>query len=1175
MNSPSRKKCPGCNRIVKGGNKNLVVHMSKSKRCSKHLIRCLGCKKPFVDVAHLNNHQKQQKFGSACIHGHDKMDHVQRLNYDSPIFNPKFLTGNNNQTVFSVEQPFPTKTQTDNLNVARGRSQYKSNQLYMDSISKPLFNNGFDKTPSHNLLSGTTFNETNHKNDLHSTDQYVGVTNIGTVYNNRSSFLEDDFSTQSVTSNNQTLLDDVNDLNSENIPDTTQVDDISEALINEKPNSIYIYERIKYTSKQRNESCFSYTDKALIDLYLIHRKCHAPVGLFDETINWLRNHLSSLVTTNTNLGTKVHVSVKHIPSRNTFVKSMYEKLYSKKKVELTIPKEIDLKIDDDTIVKMTIIDFREVLIDMLSNDDMMNMSNLQFFDHENPSAVHPRNCDVGEIITSDVFFNTHKRLCKKNNDVLFPLVMYNDEICFDSYGKLKLDPFSLTFGRFPSQIRNQALAWRYFGFLHSIKHYETESVLNSKKKLEIYHKCIKEMFSLLKNIQNEGGIPFDLKMENGTIMKVNLILYVQFIMGNTKGHDHLCGRMGCYNLNMKQSVRDCCVSSSESDNVNHICKYRKLTDVLSLSTKDDFNEISFHNIDNALYDLDMGDNVHGILGATCGEPLHIFEMQLLDILSDCFSESLSQSSLKTLQGTIMNLVAVIERQTVKTEFLPVNAFRHGLTQIKQLTGKERHAKIFVIYLAFMTSDCVRLLSEKPAKNEHHSRIPYGHRVLKDWFLLMEDSLITMQWLRKPTHNRKELYSKKWYDEWVHNNPDNNVPSDNDDLMCSEAPAQKCMRIYLSKFKKMIVRHGNGTKLSKFHQNLHFVRNICRHGSVINFDGGRPEAIAKDLAKCPGLRTQKHHKSITIQTAKRYHEDITIFESERIYNKKLNYNERYVNKRKRDSYTYFNHCSRSNNPDYSEIYLQGSTYFLTIHVFESRNPSSSITNQKIISKIILNGSGIKDRIDDELLCCVTNWLWVDPMGGKLTLDSKPKCYTQIRISDDIYNCHPSYLSDLSWNDWVYVNFGDEYPDLPARLLMIIDISGCSVEEEKNVTNRRFGKKSKYSLLPKSSRRIHERATNYLMDNKLFAVVQCSSLDGYIPKDQYGTKYHFDSKIAERFNIERDTYRIIPVDHIVGRALVFINHLKLTNDDVDEYDNTAIVIDHPSQWARHFLEFSSSE
>ena len=56
----------------------------------------------------------------------------------------------------------------------------------------------------------------------------------------------------------------------------------------------------------------------------------------------------------------------------------------------------------------------------------------------------------------------------------------------------------------------------------------------------------------------------------------------------------------------------------------------------------------------------------------------------------------------------------------------------------------------------------------PAKNEYHTKIPYGHRVLYKWFLLLEDSLITMQWLRKTSHKRKDLYSKKWYDKWVKN-----------------------------------------------------------------------------------------------------------------------------------------------------------------------------------------------------------------------------------------------------------------------------------------------------------------------------------------------------------------------------------------------------------------------
>ena len=86
-------------------------------------------------------------------------------------------------------------------------------------------------------------------------------------------------------------------------------------------------------------------------------------------------------------------------------------------------------------------------------------------------SVHPGSSDVGEIITSDVFLNAAKRLCVNDNDVLFPLVMYSDEVNIDTYSKLKLDPLSFTFGRLPLHIRNQPFAWRYLGFLSTLKSY--------------------------------------------------------------------------------------------------------------------------------------------------------------------------------------------------------------------------------------------------------------------------------------------------------------------------------------------------------------------------------------------------------------------------------------------------------------------------------------------------------------------------------------------------------------------------------------------------------------------------------------------------------------------------------------------------------------------------------
>ena len=133
-----------------------------------------------------------------------------------------------------------------------------------------------------------------------------------------------------------------------------------------------------------------------------------------------------------------------VTKRNTFMNQIYDKVYSKTYKQSTKPRKVSVNVDSKHSIEMVTFDFKEVLIDMLSNDSIMNK--ILFFDANDPTAVHPRDCEIGEVITSDVFLNAHKRLCLHPDDVLFPLILYNDEINFDSYSKLSLDPFSMTFG---------------------------------------------------------------------------------------------------------------------------------------------------------------------------------------------------------------------------------------------------------------------------------------------------------------------------------------------------------------------------------------------------------------------------------------------------------------------------------------------------------------------------------------------------------------------------------------------------------------------------------------------------------------------------------------------------------------------------------------------------------
>ena len=124
----------------------------------------------------------------------------------------------------------------------------------------------------------------------------------------------------------------------------------------------------------------------------------------------------------------------------------------------------------------------------------------------------------------------------------------------------------------------------------------------------------------------------------------------------------------------------------------------------------------------------------------------------------------------------MNVVQSIESQSIKKEYLPVNAFREGLVSIKNLTGREKHAKVFVIFSALLYSECSRKIAEGPMKNEGSNSI-YGHKRLNDWFHFMETSLIVMRWIKKPTHKRIDLYSKKWYKKWIQKNKNSLKPTE--------------------------------------------------------------------------------------------------------------------------------------------------------------------------------------------------------------------------------------------------------------------------------------------------------------------------------------------------------------------------------------------------------------
>ena len=69
-----------------------------------------------------------------------------------------------------------------------------------------------------------------------------------------------------------------------------------------------------------------------------------------------------------------------------------------------------------------------------------------------------------------------------------------------------------------------------------------------------------KIFQEMKTIRDNGGIKLCLDFGNGNVHHVTAIPVIQYIIGDCKGNDLLCGRKAGHHINMKGLCRDCNIS---------------------------------------------------------------------------------------------------------------------------------------------------------------------------------------------------------------------------------------------------------------------------------------------------------------------------------------------------------------------------------------------------------------------------------------------------------------------------------------------------------------------------------------------------------------------------------------------------------------------------------------
>jgi hypothetical protein len=191
-------------------------------------------------------------------------------------------------------------------------------------------------------------------------------------------------------------------------------------------------------------------------------------------------------------------------------------------------------------------------------------------------------------------------------------------------------------------------------------------------------------------------------------------------------------------------------------------------------------------------------------------------------------------------------------------FPNISPFRGGLDKVRKLKAVERIGKIFVLYCCLMSSSYVEFLYHHPKAGEDQED---SFHVLKQKFKVLERILCFHDWLFADSHDRRDI------------DPDEEG---------SDGLSTQKIRHLMSSIKMYFPRpQGMGWKLTKFHQLLHFPHNIRRHGSALNFQGGRPQYYGNYFCKDLTTRTQRRQIILGKQTAQRYFEMSCVLEAERI------------------------------------------------------------------------------------------------------------------------------------------------------------------------------------------------------------------------------------------------------------------------------------------------------
>ena len=908
--------------------------------------------------------------------------------------------------------------------------------------------------------------------------------------------------------------------------DTEIYDHIDQTLINN--GVIDITEEQDEMNKRFSKMKFTHSDEASMDLFHIMKTSNVPLVMFDRIIRWLKRHEGRLVSHGTS----------GLLNRKSFIESMNNKLYTRS-ASIMKPKLCQTLLSSGRTSNVVIFSMKEMILRMVTNKSLFHSDNL-LLNPTNPCADIPNDGYYGDVNSGTWFSDAKLRECSLPNHILMPFCHFIDGLSVDKYGKLTVEAVLTCCLWFNRKARNRSSSWWVHGFIEDQTLFRDQKNYVRHEKLQDYHDMMSKIFEEMKYIRDCGGIKLTLDFGKHGKHNVIAIPVIQYIIGDCKGNDTLCGRKGGHSLNMKGLCRDCNIPPDDGDNIcidaPLICKYITKNDIEGKS-KEELEKFSFIPIHNCFSQLSFGGDPRGIYGGTPAEILHAVLLGLCDYIAEAIELMFTQTSMDQISHVVAGIYKDSRRQSERS--LPnMSPFRNGLNSVAKLKAKERYARIYILFLALLNSYLSKdLCSRKRKKMHDNNDTPLITRMfLVKLLIVLKQTLSFHQWLKKERFVKDDFIM-------IGNSGDSR--------------ASKHIKTYLENFKQVVIRGGNGLKTPKFHQMLHVCDYIERHGTPLNYDGSRGENFGKVKIKDNAKLTRKQKVAFNFDIGRRISEEDIIDNASNIFQRNKGYwpseycndtdiaananriqttNSR-ANKGVSDKPRYKLICSMEHNENDSNIAEE-----INVHIDwggQSKTPVRSYPEQ--------------------LLKTVASRLYIGSpnIGGKVVNQSIVHGYTEITLNDNIYRCHPFYANTGSWYDWAYFKWEGSEASIPARILMILDLSECEISYEVDFDEDEASDIAHVATIP------------HLTKDK-WVVVKAAESPSVLASEL--TDDHFTCDMITRIKLDEERIWLVPLLSLVNPCFVVYNRNycdQMNNNDTCEHDSTAYIVKPMVEWSDCFL------